>query len=398
LIAFLFAPSIPPGWYLFFLNHAYTNSYPLLIQIHIEAISSERFICTGILRSRQKSFASDTGSMGDPAFQCVKGDIAMNFSLSSFLQWRFNFVIYKVLGWKIILIYISILGRLYFFFNRKEKWRIKKTVNAVFVDQKHPVEIKSLTKNVFRGIVYHYYEKFVNAFATPETLKTFLSTHVDGINMKSLEDGLAKGNGVLLVTGHYGGIEFIPAFLGANHYPVTIVAKFSSENLRKLCSHQADNFSVKVIDGDHTPNIAKAIFTDLRKNRIVITQCDEIDEWKPCRQRRIHFLGRKIHLDRTINILSKRCGSAVVFGVMHRNQQHRYQFILTSWEEMAARLQRSIDTSVGEVVLKFMENYIYKHPEEWYQWKKYPALDLFACSGDKAKAPSPLPVLEPSVV
>jgi KDO2-lipid IV(A) lauroyltransferase len=322
----------------------------------------------------------------------------MNFNLSSFLQWRLNFVMYKILGWRVILYYIGILGRLYFFFNKKEKWRIKKAVNTVFGDHRQPVDIKSLTKNVFRGIVYHYYEKFVNAFATPETLKTFLNTHVDGIGMKTLEKGLAKRNGVLLITGHYGGLEFIPAFLGANHYPVTIVARFSSENLRKLCYHQADNFSVKVIDGDRTPNIVKAIFADLRKNRIVITQCDEIDEWKPCRHQKIHFLGRQIHLDRTINILSNKCSAAVVFGVMHRNQQHRYQFILTSWEEMATRFQRSIDMSIGAVVLKFMENYIYKHPEEWYQWKKYQALDLFAHSGDKAKAPSTLPVLKPSIV
>jgi len=321
----------------------------------------------------------------------------MNFSLSSFLQWRFNFVMYKILGWRAILFYINILGKLYFFFNKKEEWRIKRAVHRVFSDYGHQFEIRSLTKNVFRGIVYHYYEKFVNAFAVPETLRAFFNAHVHGTDMKALEKGLAKGNGVLLITGHYGGIEFMPAFLGANNYPVTIVAKFSSKKLRKLCHHQADNFSVKVIDGDHTANIAKAIFADLRKNRIVITQCDEIDEWKPYRDQKLHFLGRQIYLDRTINILSKRCAAAIVFGVMDRNQRHRYQFILTSWEDMANRFQRSRDMSVGAVVLKFMENYIYKHPEEWYQWKKYLALDVFAPSGDSAKVPSTSHVLEPSI-
>jgi KDO2-lipid IV(A) lauroyltransferase len=322
----------------------------------------------------------------------------MKPNLSHFLQCRFNFIMYKILGWRIILCYISILGKVYFFFNKKEKWRIKKAITNVFSDHRHQVEIKSLMKNVFRGIVYHYYEKVVNAFATHDTLKNFLNAHVDGIGMKTLEKGLAKGNGVLLITGHYGGLEFIPAFLGAYHYPVTIVARFSSENLRKLCYQQADNFSVKVIDGDRTPNIAKAIIADLRKNRIVITQCDEIDEWKPCRHQKIHFLGRQIHLDKTINILSKRCAAAIVFGVMHRNQHHGYQFIVTSWEEMASRFQRSIDIPIGAVILKFMENYIYKHPEEWYQWKKYQALDLLSRADDKAKAPPTLPVLKPSIV
>lgn len=295
----------------------------------------------------------------------------MSLNLSSFLQWRLNILMCKILGLRATFFYISILGKLYFFFNKKEKWRIKKAVNTVFSDHKHQSEIRSLTKNVFRGIVFHYYEKFVNAFAAPEALKTFLKIHVESESMTALEKALSKENGVLLITGHYGGLEFIPAFLGANNYPATIVARFSSDRLRKLCFHQADNFSVKVIDGDHTPNIVKAIFADLRENRIVITQCDEIDEWRPCRHNKINFLGRQIHLDKTINLLSKRCAAAIVFGVMHRNQQHRYKFIVTSWEEMAKRFQRSMDMSIGAVVLKFMENYIYKYPEEWYLWKKY---------------------------
>ena len=320
----------------------------------------------------------------------------MSLSLSSFLQWRFNIYICKILGLRVTLYYISILGKLYFFFNKKEKRQIKKAVNTVFSDHKQQFEIISLTQNVFRGIVFHYYEKFVNAFAPPETLKTFLKIHVEGKGMTALEKALAKGNGVLLITGHYGGLEFIPAFLGANNYPVTIVARFSSDSLRKLCFHQADNFSVKVIDGDHTPNIAKAIFADLRENRIVITQCDEIDEWRPCRHNKTHFLGRQIHLDKTINLFSKRCVAAIVFGVMHRNQQQRYKFIVTSWDEMAKRFQRSRDMSIGAVVLKFLENYIYKHPEGWYQWKKYQALNLFAPSGADVKAPASIPLFEPS--
>lgn len=67
-------------------------------------------------------------------------------------------------------------------------------------------------------------------------------------------------------------------------------------------------------------------------------------------------------------------------------------------QEMANRFQRSRDMSVGAVVLKFMENYIYKHPEEWYQWKKFLALDLFALSGCCAKTPSRPHVLELSIV
>lgn len=320
----------------------------------------------------------------------------MKINLSSFLQWPFNIFMCRLLGWKFTLYYITFLGKLYFFFNRKEKSRIIKAVQTVFNDLKPPADIRAINQNVFRGIFSHYYEKFFNAFARSETLRALIGTHMQCEGMAAIQEGLAKGKGVLLITGHFGGVELIPAFLGDNNFPATIVAKFSSDRLRQVSLQQAEKFAVKIIDAESTPNIMKAVFDDLKANRIVITQCDEIDAWKPCRNNQIYFLGKPVRLDRTINIMTRRCGCAVVFGVMHRDRRLRYTFIATPWEEMAQRFQRSVDMSVGEVVLKFMEQYIYNFPEEWYQWKKYPVLDMFTPAGIEIEAPTAAPILEPS--
>ena len=320
----------------------------------------------------------------------------MRLNLSSFLQWRINIFLCQILGWRIIFYYITFLGKLYFFFNRKEKFKIQKAVQDVFSYHKHYSEITSITKDVFRGILSHYFEKFLNAFSSQSVLSNFVGFNIAGEGMSALDQGLVKGKGVLLITGHFGGVELIPAFLGANNYPATIVARFSSNSLRQKSLQQASNFSVKIIDNDHTPNIMKAVFKELKENRIVIMQCDEIDEWKPCRNHQTFFLGKPVQLDRTISIMTKRCKAAVVFGVMHRGYHHSYKFVATSWKEMAKRFQRTTCTTIGEVVLKFMEQYIYKFPEEWYQWKKYPALDIFAPADMKVEAPSALPLLQPS--
>ena len=320
----------------------------------------------------------------------------MKINLSSFLQWRFNSYIFKKLGWRFTFFYLNILGKLYFFFNIKETWKIKKAVNAVFEDRKNRSEIKSIRRSVFRGILSHYYEKLFNAYCNAETLRTFVETHIESESMEAIKQGLSRGKGVLLVTGHCGGVELIPAFLGANNYQVTIVAKFKTEDLRNKSIRQAKKFSAKIIDADNTPNIMKAVFDHLKENRIVITQCDEIEEWKPGRNDSISFLGKPVLLDRTIDIITRRCRAAVVFGVMHRDYNHRYKFIATSQEEMAEKSQRYQDISIGALVLKFMEHYIYKYPEGWYQWKKYPALDMFAPADIGLEAQAALPLLEPS--
>jgi KDO2-lipid IV(A) lauroyltransferase len=322
----------------------------------------------------------------------------MKINLSSFLQGRFNIFVCRMLGWRMTLHYMNILAKLYFFFNRKEKWKIKKAVKTVFIDHKNSSEIRSITRDVFRGILFHYYEKFFNAFSNTETWKTFFRTHIEDQGLTSIDQALGEGKGVLLITGHLGGVEFIPGYLALNNYPVTIVVKFKTNRLREISNQRAGEVSARFIDSDKTPNIMKAIFDNLKENRVVITQCDEIDEWRPCRNNKIDFLGKHIHMDKTINILSKRGNAAIVFGAMHRDSWNRYKFITSSWEEMTKLYQRSVDMSIGEVVLKFMEHYIYKFPEEWYQWKKYPKLDMFAPSDAVAETPVPIPVLEPSLV
>jgi len=58
----------------------------------------------------------------------------MRINLSSFLQRRFNIFIYRKLWWKITLFYITVLGKLYFFFNRKENQKVKKAIGTVFAE------------------------------------------------------------------------------------------------------------------------------------------------------------------------------------------------------------------------------------------------------------------------
>jgi lauroyl/myristoyl acyltransferase len=188
----------------------------------------------------------------------------------------------------------------------------------------------------------------------------------------------------------------MPGFLGANNYPITIVVRFSSSQLRHRSIQKANEFTTKIIDADDTPNVMKAIFESLRENRIVITQCDEIDEWRPSRDEIISFLGKKTHLDRTTNILSKRGSAAIVFGVMHRDQKLHYKFTATSPEEMEKHFHHSGNGSVGAAALKYLEQFIYKHPQEWYQWKKYSQIETLASNDYEVEHVSPVSLLDPS--
>ncbi|MBW1786346.1 MAG: hypothetical protein JRK53_06960 [Deltaproteobacteria bacterium] len=319
----------------------------------------------------------------------------MQINLSSFLQWKFNVFLYRRLGWQIAFFYIFCLGKLYFFVKRQERQKIKAAIEAVFATEMGPQRLKDLVADVRTGTLFHYYEKLFNAYSTAEALHAFLETHIEAQGLDAIDDGLSRGNGVLLVTGHFGGIEFIPAYLSAMGYPVSIIVRFSSKHLREISIEKAKRFSTRILDADKIDNVARAIHDNLKENRIVITQCDEIEEWRPSKRSRIRFLGREINVDRAVNVLLKRCGAAIVFGVMHRDADHRYQFKADSWEEMARCFSPEIYGSKGAVVLKFMENYIISNPEEWYQWKKVPEMVSFAVDEKRHKV-VPRGLLDPA--
>lgn len=203
---------------------------------------------------------------------------------------------------------------------------------------------------------------------------------------------------MLLITGHYGGVEFLPGYLSANDIPVSIIVKFATKHLRETATRKARAFSIETIDAEHTPNIAKTIFNHLKANRVVITQCDEIDEWRPSAGDHISFLGCLIGMDRTINILARRRQTEIVFGLMHRNWAHRYRFVAVTEADMLLRTQNSQRFSIGKAALKYLEQQIFAHPYEWYQWSKFTALQTMVVNQVRAQhLPAPMPLLHPSM-
>jgi Kdo2-lipid IVA lauroyltransferase/acyltransferase len=320
----------------------------------------------------------------------------MQLNLSAFLQWKINILLCQKLGWNFAFIYIMVLGNLYFLFKRKEKKKVKEAVKMVFEKQKGPSEKKTIIRGVFQGILRHYYEKIFNVYNSLEKLKTFFNQFIKPDGISVIDQGMALGKGVLLITGHFGGIEFIPKYLATRNYPVTILAKFSSDHLKKISTEQAEMLAINLIDANNCSNIIKAIMHDLKENRIVITQCDEIEKWRPSSSKELSFLGRRIHLDKTINTLIKRVDTSVVFAVMHRSNNRFYRFIAHSSDELLTSLGQIKNTSLGERVLKLLEQYIYQYPEEWYQWKKVPEIKTTKDLAVARKENEPLAWLKPA--
>ncbi|MBW1722687.1 MAG: hypothetical protein JRH13_05775 [Deltaproteobacteria bacterium] len=291
--------------------------------------------------------------------------------LSTFLQMRVNVFLYLTFGWKTAKLILFFLGKLYFFFHKKEKKRIIGAASSALLPDGSGRIPRRLAKEIFNGILSHYYEKMFIAFETPEKAAHFLNRHVQKDDLAILHRKLLAGKGVIIVTGHYGAIEYIPCLLAVNDFPVTMIARFNSRKLRDKVHAQAVHYGIKLIDVTEEGNVVKRAIGELRLNRVLITECDEIEEWRPSRKEKISFLGRMTGLDRTINVIHRRSGAEVLFGVIHRYDLNHYALRMYSYEKMAEILGHLEHRSVGETVLKFLELCILSNPDQWYQWKEY---------------------------
>jgi KDO2-lipid IV(A) lauroyltransferase len=292
--------------------------------------------------------------------------------LSPLLQSKFNIFIYLTLGWGLARFYITFLGKVYYIFNKKEKKIINNAIADVAGRIRRKIDLKEVTGKIFQGIFSHYYEKMFIAFEDKDKAARFLNNNISKDDLVVIRNSLLKGRGVIVITGHYGAIEYIPTLLAVNGFDISMIAKFKTEQLKKKVFSQAEKYRIRLIDAENTGNVLNTAIKELKENRVLVTQCDEIEEWRPSEKERTFFLGQVTGLDRTINIIHKRTGAEVIFAVIHRYSLSEYKLIVHSYEDMVKMLDGIPLSTVGETVLKVLEQYIYRYPEQWYQWKKYP--------------------------
>jgi len=295
--------------------------------------------------------------------------LSLKLSLSRFLQLRFNIFFMSISPISFIKAYIWILGWLYFKCNPRQTETIRQNIASVLKDRK-PWEINKIARGVLSGMIRHYQEKMFNGFLSMPKYRKFLISNVsfDGYE-RVLEDALKEGRGVIIATGHYGALEFLPIYLAVRKYATVTLAKFTTERLKKIIIPRANGDGLDIVVPGDVANVMREATKVLSQNKIFVTQCDETDEWRADRNNTTEFLGIKIRPDRMLNILQKRTGAVLLFGLLHRESKNKYRLLLH-------RVPDEGGVSISIRTLKFLERYIYKHPDQWYEWKKLDKLAL----------------------
>ena len=295
------------------------------------------------------------------------GNLLGRVGLSRFLQWRFNTVLIRYLPRSIGRLYLGFLGRVYYFFNRREKQQIQTNLSAVVRRLPTKGVMDHTIQRTFTGIIAHYYEKLFIAYVHFGKVCSFLQKNVRLEGQQLIDKALSQGKGLIMVTGHFGAVEFLPLALALKGYEVTMVVRFKTERLKRALMHRTQYVPITLLDANNGEKVLFKALQALKSNQILITECDEFDTWRPHRHRQARFLGCSCPLDRTLDMLQRRYHSPVLMGLVQREERDSFALQIHS---LNGSQQNQENINVSQGALQLLQRYICLFPEQWYQWKQ----------------------------
>lgn len=285
-------------------------------------------------------------------------------NLSKFCQMHLSRCLARRLPFRLSQAYLASLGRLYYLRHPEEREFICHTIRRVFGPRLDEGSLQKLFRQTFEGIFTHYHEKLFLAYAPEDRVKMFLIRRLQVQGADELRTALAYGRGVILVTGHFGAVEFLPAALGLHGYPAAIIVRPQTKELALSLTQRAALINLTLIipeDGKVMPAALKA----LREGRILVTEADEFEMWRPDPMESIKFLGFPLPADRTLHVLQKRSGSPLLTALVRREPSRNYTL------RIAASRAAPADQADRWHYLRLLEQAILADPEQWYQWKEF---------------------------
>lgn len=200
-----------------------------------------------------------------------------------------------------------------------------------------------------------------------------LFEQVEGWNI--VEERLARGHGLILVSGHVGNWELGGAYLAARGLPVSVVARHMANPL--VDRYLTDTRERTGLDVIHDEVAVRRVPRALRAGRAVAFLVDQAviglaSTWVP-------FFGRLAKTPRGPAVFALRLDTPVVFGGVLRLPNGRFRFSFEAVDvPRTGVLDDDVDAIVGSYT-KVLESFVSKAPEQYLwqhrRWKHLPPPD-----------------------
>ncbi|MDD5097090.1 MAG: lysophospholipid acyltransferase family protein [Candidatus Omnitrophica bacterium] len=294
-------------------------------------------------------------------------------SLNRFLAWfglNTCLGIVRVIPASYLYAFANNIASLAFIFAAKQRKIALNSLSIAFGQEKSPAEIKKIAKDCF---VYMAKSAVELMFLMDKPF--LLKERTAIVGKENLDKALACGNGVILVSAHFGNFPLLLGRLAMDGYKAGgIMRPMRDAGVEKIFLKKRDKFGVKTIYSQPRNECVNNTISALRNNELVFIP---IDQNFGTAGVFVNFFGKKAATATGPVILAQRTKAALVPCFILRVPGDKHKIIF----EPALELKEGQD--VQDTILiniqrltDIIEFYIRKYPAEWgwihRRWKSKP--------------------------
>ena len=271
-------------------------------------------------------------------------------------------VVYKTLAWlptRAAYAIARAAGDLSYLFQGRSRRHVKNNMRHVLGPDADEKEVSRAAREVFRNVIRYYADLIRLPRIDPDRLlKEDLNVH----GLENLQNALAQGRGVVLVSAHYGSPELtVQALAAADIYVYVLTEPLQPRQLSDL-THRLRSTHGHVYRPVSTSSV-KGALRYLRQGGVVTILCDR-DIQKTGQL--LPLCGQPARFPLGAALLAARTGAQVVPAFNQRRGAGRAEV----WIEPPLPLERTGDEehdvrALSEKILARFEVYLRRDPGQW---------------------------------
>ena len=245
-------------------------------------------------------------------------------------------------------------------------------------------------RRVAREAVAGYSKLIVDFLALSRLSRDDVMRMVDWRGWENIQDALALGRGVIVVTPHFGNWDMAAAAAAARGLQVSAVTDhYGDDDLNRRVTGARERFGVSVVPLG--VNAGRAVLGALRRNEVVALVCDLA---KDGRNVQVMVCGQQALVPAGPAVLALRSGAPVVPIMCRRQPDDRYLLEVQPAIDLARTGDHDADTrALAQAIMSRFEPELLRRPEQWYlfspMWLGEKAVQA-AALGSAGPAPGPL--------
>lgn len=289
----------------------------------------------------------------------------------------FLLVIY-CLPFQIVALFGTLLGRAYYYIDRERHRFINANISVVFGRKLDGKEREIFGRKSCEHLAMYILDLLkLNKIITPQNYHHYIEI----VGSAHLTKSIHKGNGTIIITGHFGNF-YLFRYLSFLNIPLmaAVIRELDNPYLERFLSSLFTTLGIMLERPDGAINVMQQL---LQKNATIVTLADQKAGGNPRVGRHgivVDFFGIPSQTHITAPLLARRTGAGIVPLFVIRKGPGRYRIEINEPVQVTRTPDKHADLKKNtRKINRIFEAYIMNYPRHWFwlhrRWKDIPGLE-----------------------